>query len=225
MLSITLGRVTVEVVSTIVCLILVRFMIKPYQLTREARYLGLPIGFGFLGISYALSAVAFVPPFLSVKELAWLQFLVRTYAFVFIAETYYFSKKPKKNTRILWDIALSLGVVTFVASFLALLIAPAVSINSYNISQLYIRVFNVLCLSYIAIHTLRSHIKQPDPTTIWIPLGFILLGLSQYSVLFYYTDGSLAAFTGSLVTRLMSLAIFLLVAYRSFYSSDKDADK
>jgi hypothetical protein len=200
-------------------------MIKPYQLTKETRYFGLPFGFGFLGFSYVLSALMVSQPYYSLKELSWLQLLTRTFAFVFIATTYYFSKKPSRNKRLIWDLTLSFMLVAFFTSFLALVIAPQFAMDSYHAAQLYVRVFNVLCLSYVAIHTLRSHVEKPNPTTIWIPIGFVLLGISQYSLLFFYTDSSLAAFYGALVIRLVALAVFLLVSFRTFYGSQMKEDK
>lgn len=217
------ARITVEVVSAIVCFIIVRFMIKPYWLTRESRYLGLPLGFSFLGVSYLISALAYSKLFYFF-ELLWIQLLARTFAFVFLVVTYHFSKKPSKNTRLLWDTTFSLLIVTLIALFLLVVIFPQVASHSYNSSQLYVRIFNIICLSYIAIHTLRSHVKKPDPTTIWVPLGFILLAISQYSLLFWYIDDSFAAFTGSLALRLAGLAVFLAVVYRSFYDR-KRTDK
>jgi hypothetical protein len=210
------ARITVEVVSVIICFILIKYMIKPYWLTREVRYLGLPLGFGFLGVSYVISAIAYTELFYFV-ELLWIQFLARTFAFVFLAVTYYFSKKTSKNIRLLWNITFSLLIVCLIGLFLVSFIFPQITASSYNASQLYVRVFNIICLSYIAIHTLKSHISKPDPTTIWTPLGFILLAISQYSLLFWYNDTSLAAFTGSLVLRLMALTVFLTVSYRSFH--------
>ncbi len=217
------ARITIEIVSVIICFILARFMIKPYWLTREARYLGLPLGFSFLGISYLISAFAYSQLYYFF-ELLWIQFLSRTFAFVFIAITYHFSKNPSKNTRLLWDITFSLLIVTLIALFLVAVIFPQIASHNYNSSQMYVRIFNVVCLSYIAIHTLRSHVKKPDPTTIWVPLGFILFAISQYSLLFWYIDDSFAAFTGALALRLTALAVFLAIAYRSFYEG-KMTDK
>lgn len=225
MFDTTLARITVEVVSAIVCLILVKFMIKPFRLTGEGRYLGLPLGFSFLGISYIIAALAYSQLTNFFGELLWLQLLTRTFAFVFLATTYYFSKEPLKNTRLLWNITLSVLIVALVASFLVVIIAPQIASPTYTAIQVYVRIFNVICLSYIAIHTLRSHIKNPDPTTIWIPLGFILLGISQYSLLAWYIDSSYTAFTGALALRFTALTVFLLVAYRTFYSSRRRADK
>ncbi len=216
-----LVRATVEVVSAIICFILAKFMAKPYQLIREARFLGLPLGFVFLGLSYTLSSIAFSASISSVWQLSWLQLLIRTFAFVFLAVTYSFSKTPSKNARLWWGLTLSLAIFAFFILFMGLIIAPGFSISSYSAYQPYLRVFNVVCLSYIAIQSLKSHIKKPEPTTIWIPLGFILLGISQYSLLFFYTDRSLAAFDGAMITRLMAFAVFLSVTYRTFYGSRK----
>ena len=216
------ARIIIEIASAIVCLILVRFMIKPFQLTRESRYIGLPLGFIFLGTSYAIAAIAYTEPIYFFKELLWIQLLTRTFAFVFLATTYYFSKKPSKGTQLWWNITLSVLVVALIALFLVIVIDPQTASNGYAASQVYVRIFNVICLSYIAIHSLRSHIKDPDPTTIWTPLGFILLAISQYSLLFWYIDSSFAAFWGALVLRLLALAVFLFVAFRTFYSSRKN---
>jgi hypothetical protein len=219
-----IARIIVEVVSAIICFILAKFMTKPYSLSGEARYLGLPLGFGFLGISYVIAAFAYSQLYFT-SELFWVQFLSRTFAFVFLATTYYFSKKRSKNTRLLWDITLSLLTVALIVLFLMGIISPQFSRETYQASQVYVRILNVICLSYIAIHTLRSHVKEPDPTTIWIPLGFILLAISQYTLLFWYIDSSLAAFTGALVLRLVALTVFLAVAYLTFYSPRKRTNK
>src|SRR5512139_685409 len=99
-----LERITIEVVSAIACFILVRFMIKPFRLTGETRYLGLPLGFGFLGVTYTFSALSFSPigDFASTK---WVQLFLRAFAFLFLAVTYYFSTSTKKP-RLLWNTTL-----------------------------------------------------------------------------------------------------------------------
>ena len=80
------ARVIVEVVSAIICFILVRYMIKPYSLTKEGRYLGLPLGFTFLGASYVISALAYTELY-HFSDFLWIQLLARTFAFVFLAVT------------------------------------------------------------------------------------------------------------------------------------------
>jgi hypothetical protein len=196
-------------------------MIKPYKLTGEGRYLGLPLGFGFLGVSYVLGAIAFSQPFLPNKELAYIQLFSRTFAYCFLVVTYYFSKKPSENSRIKWNITLSLLIVALTASIVVAIIIPQFAVDSYQAAQVYVRFFNIICLIYISIHTLNSHIKKPERTTIWIPFGFILLGISQYSLLIWAIDESIFAFNGALILRLAALAIFLFVSYLTFIHSSR----
>jgi hypothetical protein len=196
-------------------------MIKPYRLTGESRYLGLPLGFSFLGTSYVLGAIALSGLFSSYWEIAWIPLLARTFAFSFLVVTYYFSKKPSKNSRLLWDITLSLLIIVLIVSVAAVLIFPQLAASSYMSTQQYVRIFDIICLVYLSFYTLRSHVRNPDPTTIWIPFGFILLGISQYSLLIWVIDASNFAFTGFLLTRLAGLVVFLIVTIKTFYSSNK----
>jgi hypothetical protein len=215
-------RIVAEAASAILCFSLLYFMIKPYRLTRESRYLGLPLGFSFLGVSYVLGAIILTQIVSSYVKLAWIPLLARTFAFSFIAFTYYFSKKPSKNTRLLWNITLSFLIIFLIASVAAVLIFQQLAAISYMPAQQYFRIFDMICLIFTSFYILRKHIRNPDPTTIWIPFGFILLGISQYSFLIWAIDESNFAFTGGLLIRLAGLLVFLLVSYRTFYSSKKE---
>ena len=216
-------RITIEVVSAIACFILVRFMLKPFRLTGETRYLGLPLGFGFLGISYAFSALSFSSLF-DFASTKWVQLFVRAFAFLFLAVTYYFSKSTEEP-KLLWN--MTLGILAAVLTILILLaiISPQLLWPNYRLAQMFVRVFGLICLSYISIRALKSHMEQPEPTTLMIPLGYILLGIGQYSLLVWAVDASIFAFFGALALRLVGLAIFLYVSYRTFYSSEQRGNR
>jgi hypothetical protein len=118
---------------------------------------------------------------------------------------------------------MTLGLLAAILTILILLaiISPQFLGSNYRLAQIYVRVFDLLCLSYISIHALKSHIERPDSATLMIPLGFILLGIGQYSLIIWAVDASIFAFFGGLALRLAGLAVFLLVSYRTFYSSKK----
>ena len=210
-------RVTLEAVSAFICFILLWFTVKPYRLTREDRYLGLPLGFGFLGLSYILGSIAFSIPDYFFKGLDWLQLIARTLAFTFLAVTYYFSRKPLKNSKIIWDVTFSLLIITITSLVAVGITLTGLNSNTYQTAQVHVRIINIICLVYISFHTLRSHLEEPDPSTIWIPFGFIMLGVSQYSLFIWAIDRSLSAFWGALVLRMVALIIFLSVSYNTFY--------
>jgi hypothetical protein len=214
-------RIAIEVASAIICFILLWFMVKPYSLTRESRYLGLPLGFGFLGISSVICAIATTIPGYFNSQLAWLQLLPRTFAFLFLAVTYYFSKEPSRKSPLMSDLSISLLIFVLVTLVIAGIINPQLASDGYLASSIYFRFCNLICLSYISIHILNSHRKTLESSTIVIPFGFILQGISQYSIIIFSVDRSLFAFWGAMVLRFASLAVFLFVSYKAFYSIDK----
>ena len=216
-------RIIYEVTSAILYFILLRFMLKPYQLTRETRYLGLPLGFGFLGVTSALAAFFFYQPFLLGRGTMYVQLVLRTFAFIFLITTYYFSRK-NTNNKSLWNATLVILIVACLTLFL-LVIIPDIALPSYQVTSMCTRIINLTLIAYICAHTLRSHIKAPDPETVWTPLGFLLLGISQYSLIVWALDESYSAFFGALAIRWAGLAVFLAVAIRSFYSVKKEGDK
>jgi hypothetical protein len=214
-----------ETFSAIICFILVWFLIKPYHVTKEGRYLGLPLGFAFLGLSYVLAAFSHSYTPFSVNTLTWLQLLARPFAFAFLTFTYYFSKKPSKNTRLLWDTTLSILIVALTSAVILIFVAPQFALNNYRFLGTCIRVFNIVCLLYLSIHTLRSHLEAKDSKTVYTPFGYIFLGIGQYSLFIWAIDGSEFAFYGGLVLRWIGLIVFLLVSYRAFYSSPQGSSE
>lgn len=219
-------RVVYEIISTILCFILVKFMIKPYQITGESRYLGLPLGFSILGITYALSAIVFSQVNFFGNGTVYIQLVLRTFAFLFLAVTYYFSRKGGENKQWIWNTTIALLIVGIIISFLLVNVPDVVELCGYQNLSFFVRVFNIVCILYIIAHTLRSHIETPDPRTIWIPLGYILFALSQGLLIIFVIDtgstaSSMAAWWGALSIRWAALAIFFYVTYRSFYSAKK----
>jgi hypothetical protein len=219
----TVERITIEVVSAIACFILVRFMVKPFRLTGETRYLGLPLGFGFLGLSYAFSAISYSSIFNFVNN-GWVQLFIRGFAAVFLAITYYFSKSANKP-RLLWNTTLALVGAIFTVLILVTIISPQISLADYVLWSICVRGVSLICLCYISIHALKSHMEQPDPTTLTVPFGYILLAISQYSSLIWVVETSYLALFGALTLRLAGLAVFIYIAYRGFYSTEGITDQ
>jgi hypothetical protein len=214
-------RAAIEIISAVACIVLLRFMIKPYTVTREARYIGLPLGFGFLGASYVLSSIAYMQSDFNNSEIKVIQLLFRAFAFVFLAVAYYFSKKPSKNTRIIWDITFSVLFVGLVALLLLNFIAPQIPVRAYETLNTSVRILNIVCLSYILIHCYREHKAEKDSLSIWIMVGYVFLALNQATCIIWAICTDYTAFWGALVFRLIGLGIFLVATYRTFYQMKK----
>ena len=218
-----------ETFSSAMCLVLVWFLIKPYKVTREVRHLGLPIGFGFLCVSYAVSAFTHLYPLAAFSSLplAWFQLLLRPFSILFLAFTYYFSKKSSKNSRLMGDVTLSAIIVALTSMVIFFFVAPQFAIGNYRVLSIYVRIFNIVCLLYITIHTLRSHLAAQDSKTILTPFGYLFLLIGQYSLLIWDTGDVTNEFPfyGGLLLRWIGLVLFLLIAYRTFYGANKRSPK
>jgi FtsH-binding integral membrane protein len=213
-----------EFVSAALSFILARFMLKPYLYTGEGRYVGLPFGFTFLGMSYLFMGLTFSlssNPF--VEEIKWLQLFTEAYAFAFLALTYYFSKKKaRSSTRLWWESIYSALIVGMVATYF-LILEPSSAIftlPNYNVADRYISVFDIVLASYVCIYTIRSHALSPDPKTVMAPLGYILLAFGEYSSLIWSPDSSLSALIGAYIIRLAGLVVFLSISFKAFFSWD-----
>ena len=214
-------QTSVEIISAIMCFLLVWFMIKPFQITGENKYLGLHLGFGFLGVTYVISAIVYYIPEVFGRstehiQLLYIQLIARTVAVLFLALTYYFSKKTAEHSKQLRRIGFTLLIVVSIASLLILSIRD-VTIYGYRINSIYIRVLNILIILYICIHTFRSHMEKPDPTTLLVPIGYVFLAVNQYSILLFQLDGSLYPFYAALILRLIFLSILLTVSFKVFW--------
>lgn len=214
-------RTLIEIISAAACFILLWFMIKPYTVTREGRYIGLPLGFGFLGASYALSAVAYAQPDFTDSAIKWFQLLFRAFSFVFLAVAYYFSKKPSKNTRLIWDVTFSVLIVGLLSLMLLDFIAPQIQLRSYEALSTSVRVLNIVCISYILMHCYREHKREPDTLSVWIMAGYGFLAFNQALCIVWSIYVDYTAFWGALVLRLIGLAVFLVATFRTFYQYKK----
>jgi hypothetical protein len=211
--------ITIEIVSAIVCFVLARFMVKPFRLTGETRYLGLPLGFGLLGLSYVFTALS-VSSLFDFPSKWWFQLFFRAFAFLFLAVTYFFSKSAKKNES-LWSASLGVLVAILTGLILLEIISPQLLGPDYQLAQVFVRVFNLICISYITVHVLISYMEKPNPITLSIPFGYILIGIGQYSQIIYTIDESILAFWTGIAFRLIGLAVFLFVSFKAFYRSKK----
>lgn len=214
-------RVVYEIISAILCFTLVWFMMKPYRFTKTGRYMALPIAFGLLGASYLFSAIIYSELPLFLEDMFWFQLVARTFAFVFLAATYMFSKQNSERGQLLWNVTFSVIIVAIITAVAAIIFLPVLNFENYLVFSSYVRIFIIVALAYVIYCTLRRHMTRPDSTTLLTPLGFILLAFSQYSLIIWAVDRSMIAWWGALALRWAGLAIFLSVTYLIFYASKK----
>jgi hypothetical protein len=210
--------ISIHAAAIALCAVLVYFMIKPYKVTGESRYLGLPLGFGFLGLSHLLSSYTFFAPTEFHDPVVWLQLSARSFAFAFLALSYYFAKKPSQNSRVWWNLTLSILIVALMVTFVGVVISPQSS-TAYLQEDMYFRIFNVVCIGFISIHTLRIFLRKNEKATGSTAFGFIQLALSQFLLIFWAAYLNLTVFWVALLLLLTGLTTLVAVSYRAFHRS------
>jgi hypothetical protein len=211
-------QILLEIISAILCFVLVRSMMRTYLFTGENRYIGLPFGFAFLGLSFLFMAIAFSsnPSHFSM-EMKWVGLFSGAYAFAFLSLTYYFSGKSyERNARLLWQSIFSALMVAMVISFVIVFAPPVLTLPTYQDADRYISGVEIVLASYIIFYTLRTHASKPDPKTIWAPIGYALLAFAEYSSLIWSLDSSFSALVGGYLIRITGLLVFLYVSYQVF---------
>lgn len=204
-----------EGISAAMTLILVWFMIKPYKMTGESRFLGLPMGFMFLGVSNIFMVVSLLLGESSLfGEFRWLQLYTEVYAFVFLAVTYYLSPKTREQrARLLMQVLTSLLFLVLILVIVVVFLPPMLTFPSVKTAEEYFRFFNMALALYVTFRTLRSHVLKPESETVLGVLGYALLGFSQYSLLIWSLDSSFSALLGGYVIRIAGLLVFFIVSY------------
>ena len=207
-------------VSAVICFVLVWFMTKPYRYTGKRQYLGLPLGFSFLGASFVMGSIMLFDSAVFIDVVKWIQLFTQSYAFAFLAITYYYSKREKQATLSIFIIPFAAILFLALISYIIIFLIPSNELTHFDTVYDYLTIFNIICLTFIATYTLRSHAWKLDSKTIWIPLSYILFDFSQYSLLIWSLDSSSLAFAGAHFMRLAGLIVFLIVSYQVFYTSN-----
>ena len=212
--------VILELVSAAISFILVRFMVKPYLWSNDSRYVGLPIGFTFLGVSYLFMGLTlYLKADPLADELKWVQLFTEVYAFAFLAMTYYFSgRELRPRRRLLWQFVFSALILAVIVTYFVIFepVSSRFALPNYDLADRYISVFDIILATYVSVYTLRSHVSKPDAKTIYAPLGYIFLAFGEYSSIIWSLDSSFSALVGEYVIRLAGLSIFLFMSYQTF---------
>lgn len=209
-----------EFASTLLASIIVYLFAKAYRTVHATYLLGLPIGFSFLASSYLFLGISMLHETSNAaisESFLWLRIATQTFGFVFVAFTYYFSSRDERTSRnLLLVISFASTVSVSLIMVGAVLYAPLLGASSVDVVDEILGAVNLVFVGYIIYHLsirLKSLLKEEIAGVLWTPFAFILLWLSQYSLLIWTVDGSQTAFTLAHVARLASLILFIYIYY------------
>ena len=207
--------------SVVLSFIVSRSFFRSYSFAGYGYLLGLPVGFAFLGASYLfdLSSVLFLSHPILHPAFFWIQMLLQAEAFALIALSYYYkgaaSEKGKHLARdiVITVVPLLMIAIPFLIPTSILVAEPYFNYSEFADLSFYLRVFNIVVISYIFKSTIVSLVKAANIKLLYVPAAFALLWLEQYSLVIAYFDNSVVAFIGSALARLAGLAIFAYIMH------------
>jgi hypothetical protein len=207
----------ITAVSALLSWMISRFFFKSYTFSGFGYLLGLPVGFAFLGVSFIfeLSSLLYRADPLLYPAFFWIQMTLQSEAFALIALSYYYKnsdangsgRKVRPRDALVTMLPLAMVAIPFIVPTLSLVAAPYFNYSRLADLSFYMTAFNIVLLGFIIRKIGPTLARSGNLKMLYVPAGFALLGITQYSLILTYFDNSTVAFFGSLVARIAGLAI------------------
>jgi hypothetical protein len=201
------------------------FSLRAYRLTNMPFLIAFFLGFLLLESSFTFVLINRLVGHTGIlyHGTFWIQEILQTAAFAFIASAYYFKNKELTNARIaIYAIAMIIIIAISVIAFLST--PPTLAFAWRTLTSPYFYLVNLALLSYavygVATTTTSlssSHKRPVRVRALLVPAGFAILALSQILWIYWgFTDLNdvLVIASGFYVTGLALLASALLIILR-----------
>jgi hypothetical protein len=214
--------------SVTLSLMISRYFFKSYKFSGFGYLLGFPVGFAFLGASFAfeISSIMFkVDPFLY-PAFFWIQMSLQSEAFALIALSYYYKNSDKSQSGrtvkprdiVMTMLPLAIVAIPFIVPTSALASSPYFNYARLADLSFYMTLMNLSILSFIAFSSMKTLVRAGNPKLLYVPVGFALLAVAQYSLVLAYFDNGVETFIGSLAARIVGL---FFIAYATYLVTSK----
>lgn len=190
-------------------------MLVSFRTIRSEYLLGFPIGFSFLGLSYAFFGISHILPMLA--DLAsWLHLFLGSYGLAFLASSYLLKKGSVSSSSSGQLARWSLLALIVLGAFTVLIVVLSTSIfPPYQLADALFRALNLGLLGYIIYslnQALRTEVELSN-----VVLGFTFLTIEQYSLFLWTLDREFAwSFVFAQFVRVAGLAILTAFVVRGF---------
>jgi len=213
----------VTAISITLSLMISQYFFNSYRFSGFGYLLGFPVGFAFLGASFAfeVSSLMYHADPLLYPAFFWIQMSLQSEAFALIALSYYYKnsdssqsgKTVKPRDMLVTMLPLAIVAIPFVVPTSALASAPYFNYAHLADLSFYMRIFNMVVLAYVFKSTIASLVRAANVKMLYVPAAFALLWLEQYSLVLAYFDNSTWAFIGSAVARIAGLTLFVYIMH------------
>ena len=238
-----LASLIVSAASVSLSLVVSWYFFRSYRFSGFGYLLGLPVGFVLLALSFASQHLSlnYQNDLVLHPAFFWVQIVSQSEGFALIAISYQFKNfEPARNGHYISrlptqsayhrghsesrNVMMSILPTVMIALPFALPTSIFVLDPYFNYSRIAdmgfcMILFDMAVIAYIFKSTIVSLIKAGNVKLLYIPAAYALFFLEQYSLTITYFDNSVIAFIGSLVARILALALFVYVAHHVIHAS------
>jgi len=205
-----------KVISIPLTFVIVYFGYKYFKLTSFSTLQSFTIGFSFMAAADLFAFVCILTQFEDKNSILWIQSILMSYGFSFIAATYYYKMKSEKKLFSINKI-FSLAIIPLIAYIGIFSVLELSEMSDFFSVEEYFLMFNLFILAYISKHTLVNAVTSARKELVYIPMAFVLLFVGQLTALIYSIDGGYASLVSSIILKNAGLAVFFIVILQITY--------
>jgi len=200
-------------VSIPLIFVIIFFGYRYCKLTSLSTLRSFTIGFTFLIAADLFVLICILTHFEDKNSILWIQSILVAYGFSFIAVAYYYVSKSEKKLYSINKI-FSFAVIPLIAYIGIMSILGLNEMSNFFSVEEYFIIYNLLILTYISKHTLQKGILTTQKEILYIPMAFVILWTSQFTLLLYSIDGNYEYLVSSIILKNAGLAVFVMMIFQ-----------
>lgn len=149
----------------------------------------------------------------SFNFLQWEKLSIMSYGYAFLALVYYFHKSTEKKVSLVIK-SMLLSLIPIISLLLFVTYLENVEMLSFQQYNEYFRIVNAIFLSYVVFKIFGNSAIRNRQELILLPLGFVVLLLSQLVRFLFTIDPTILTLELSGILKIIALAIILFTLTR-----------
>ena len=197
------------------------YFFKMYRLFSSSYIFGLMIGFTLIafGDFFFSATINLANQNESFNFLQWEKLFIMSYGYAFLALVYYFNKSTEKKASLVIK-SMLLSLIPIISLLLFITSLENVEMLSFQQYNEYFRIVNVIFISYVVFKTFGNSAIRNKKELILLPLGFLVLLLSQFVRFLFTIDPIILTLELSGILKIIALTIILFALTRDLIKTE-----
>lgn len=186
------------------------YFFKMNRLLSSSHIFGLMIGFALIsfGDFFFAANIDLANQNESFNLLQWVKLSITSYGYAFLALVYYFYKSTEKKFSLVIK-STSLSFIPIISILLLVISIENIVIPPFQQYNEYFRIVNIISIGYVVFRTFSNSELRNRKELFLIPIGFIVLLLSQFSRFLFAVDPIILTLELSGILKIIALVTII----------------